>query len=385
MLFELLGELPDPRVVGRIGHRLADILVIAVLATLCGATHYTDFETFGLAREAWLRGFLALPNGIPSHDTFGAVFARLDPRALQTLLVRWVEVLSAQFPPVPGAEVVPIDGKTMRRSFDTASGKKALHVVSAFAASRGLTLGQVACREKSNEITAIPEMLRLLQLKGCIVSIDAMGTQKAIAEQIRDQGGDYLLALKDNHPDLAADVRARFAERVPEAGGGEAPVFEETDKGHGRIETRRAWVEEAAWFAQCADWKDCRSVLLVESTRRIGDKTTVERRHYLSSLPTARAAEAARAARAHWSIEALHWQLDVVLGDDGSRIRKDHAPHNMAVLRRLVLGLLRRARDPKRSMRAQRLMAGWSPDYLCDLLRRSLADTPLNPPNPPRL
>lgn len=356
--------LPDPRIDRRRRHKLLDILVISLCAALCGIDDWAGVELFATLKEDWFRTFLELPGGIPSHDTFGRVFSRLDPKAFEACFRSWVAALAE----AATGGVVAIDGKSLRGSFDTASGKSPLHMVSAFSASSGLCLGQVATDAKSNEITAIPALLQTLALKGCIVTIDAMGCQKEIAKQIVvDAKADYVLALKGNQGRLHQDVRDYF--EAPTEPWKDAPhsVFEETGKGHGRIEIRKVIAtDDLGWLSQRKEWRGLTSIAMVESTRIIGEKETTERRYFISSLP-ADAAKIGRAVREHWGIEnRLHWCLDVTYNDDASRIRKDHGPQNMTVLRRLAVNLLRQIElGPKKaSLRGRLIMANHDSSFI---------------------
>jgi len=317
-----------------------------------------------------------LPGGIPSHATFGRVFAALDPAAFGAAFVAWVRAVAPQ----TAGQVVAIDGKTLRRSHDRVKGKAALHLVSAWADASGLVLGQVAVDDKSNEITAIPALLQLLDVRGCTVTIDAMGCQTAIAAQIVAQGGDYVLALKDNHPTLHDDVRAIFAEARATAFAGLAPqhhsAAKTVDKDHGRLEIRRAWTLTdpaiLAYLDEAGRWAGLGGIGLVEAERRIGDQRSVELRHYLLSAPLD-AATFGPIARRHWGIEnRLHWVLDVTCNEDASRIRAGHAAQNLAALRHLALNLLRQDTTRKGSVATKRFRAALDQDYLATLL----ADTP---------
>lgn len=320
-------------------------------------------------KEDWLRTFLDLPGGIPSHDTFARVFRRLEPKELHACFLHWIESLVGG-----GGPHVAIDGKTLRRSFDAPEGQRALHVVSAFAADGlGLVLGQVAVEDKSNEITAIPELLRLLDLQGAVVTIDAMGCHKAIAAQIVSQDGDYLLALKGNHPALCEDVARLFGDEAALAA--QKPTRAETvEKDHGRIETRRAVALEATallgGLRGLAAWPGVQSVVMVEAQREPagGGTSRLERRYFLSSLAPD-AARLLRVARGHWAIEnKLHWMLDVHFDEDHCRVRKDHAPLNLATVRRVALSLAKRDPHSKTSVRLRLKRAGWDDAYLFHLL-----------------
>jgi predicted transposase YbfD/YdcC len=379
-LLAYLAQVPDPRIERTKHHRLTDILAIAILAELCGADSFTEIAQFGRAREAWLKSFLALPNGIPSHDTFTRVFARLDRHALAACLTEWAQAvarLALQEEESPG-EVVAIDGKTARRSYDRGAAQAALHTVSAWATQHQLVLGQVKTEAHSNEITAIPELLALLDLRGTTVTIDAMGCQKQITTAIRSKQAHYVLSLKANQPWLHQRVSAfhaattahprRYWRNVPHE------TYSTVEKDHGRIETRRYTVADAtAVLRDRSGWEDLASVGWVESERRLlsGPKAgtcTREVRYFISSLPP-KVAPIAHAVRSHWGIEnRCHWCLDVVFQEDQSRVRKDHGPANLATIRRWVLSLLRQDTTHKHGLKARRLNAAWDHDYLLKLL-----------------
>lgn len=366
--FTQFSVLPDPRLERTKKHKLLEILFIALCTLLCGGETFTDMEAFGEAKEAWLRTRLELPHGIPSHDTFGRVFSLLDPQAFGECFFRW----SAALHEATGGEVIALDGKTLRHSFDTATGQAALHLVSAWASQNGVSLGHLKVESKSNEITALPALLKLLDVRGCVVTIDAMGCQKELAKQIVEQGGDYVLGLKANQPHLQEEVQYFFRE-AKQLDFHDVPYryHQTVEKEHGRIETRRCWmVEEVAiqWLAREQQWPGLASIAMIEAERRSGKKVSTETRYFLSSL-TGRARQLAEAVRAHWGIEtSLHWVLDVTLHEDESRVRKDHAPENLAVLRRLALNLIRKAKAPKASVRASLKRAGWDHAFLETLL-----------------
>jgi predicted transposase YbfD/YdcC len=360
------AEITDPRVERTKLHLLVDILVIAICAVLCGADTWVEMAAYGNAKEQWLRQFLALPHGIPSHDTFGRVFARLKPEELQRCFLRWIQAVRE----VTHGEVVAIDGKTLRRSFDRAAGKGAIHMVSAWASANRVVLGQQKVDEKSNEITAIPTLLRLLEVKGCIVTIDAMGCQKAIARTIVEQEADYVLALKANHGFLHDEVqhffrwaRQRQFADVPHS------YYHTLEGEHGRLEERRYWlVSELGWLAEKKEWLGLRSLGLVERQRTVDGTTTVEDHYYLTTL-AGEAQQFGHAVRTHWSIEnGLHWVLDVVFQEDQSRLRRDHAAENFAVLRQLALSLLRREQTCPNGIKVKRLKAAWDEQYLARVL-----------------
>jgi predicted transposase YbfD/YdcC len=378
---EHFATLTDPRAERGKEHLLVDILTITLSAVICGADDWVAVATFGRVKEDWLRTFLALPNGIPSHDTFGRVFRRLDPDELRRCFLDWVRAVvgtreGSEEPGALGQQVVAVDGKTLRRSHDRRAGKEPLHLVSAWATASGLVVGQVATDAKSNEITAIPALLKLLALDGATVTIDAMGCQTSIAAQIVEQGADYVLALKDNQPTVHDRVRRAFAD-ADAAVGTTLPLaalaaHSTVEKDHGRIERRRCRAigdpDYLAFIDPDGAWPNLKSVVCIESTRRIGDTLSTEARHYLSSLP-ADAARLQRVIRSHWGIEnRLHWVLDLAFHEDSSRVRTDHAPENLAVFRHLALNLLRG--DPTRriGLKNSRFKAALDESYLRSIL-----------------
>ena len=359
------ASLPDPRIERHRWHKLSDIVVIAVCAVLCGAESYPAIEDFGQEREEWLRQFLELPAGIPSHDTFNRVFRLLDPVQFQGCFLRWMQAVAE----VTAGEVVALDGKALRRSFEKGTAKRAIHMVSAWASENGVVLGQRKVDTKSNEITAIPALLELLALKGCIVTNDAMGCQRASAQKIVEQGADYVLALKGNQPTLEQAVE-RFFVSGPEAEAHRtaSDFSEQAEQGHGRVETRCAWISaDLEAEVQAAAWPGLRSIGMVEATRTVAGETSVEHRFYLTSLPPA-AAQFAQAVRKHWGIEnQLHWTLDVTFREDQSRLRTGHGAENFAVLRHIALNLLRQEPSTK-SLPRKRLACALNPDYLLQVL-----------------
>jgi predicted transposase YbfD/YdcC len=354
--------LTDPRIDRSRLHELLDIVAIAISAVVAGADSWDDIEDFGKVKYDWLKTFLDLPNGIPSHDTFRRLFERLDPAEFQRGFLGWIEALHE----ATGRQVVAIDGKTLRRSFDRAKGKSALHMVHAWATANHLLLGQVAVDEKSNEITAIPKLLEMRAISGAIVTIDAMGCQKEIARTIRGREADYVLALKANHERLFEQVVA-FRGGTCGRGmkGPDIAYHREWSQGHGRTEARRCWAtSDLTWLSGREEWEGLRSVAFVESERFIGDSLSVEARYYLSSLPND-AKLLNDAVRSHWGVEnSLHWVLDVTFHEDRSRIKKENAPENFGLLRRLALCLLKKEPTSKRSIKGKRLRASWDEGYL---------------------
>jgi predicted transposase YbfD/YdcC len=363
------GDIDDPRYHHSPPHLLVDIITIALCALISGANDWEAVAAFGRAKESWLRTFLRLPNGIPSADTFERVFAHIDPEQFQGSFIRWVASLSQ----LTAGEVVAIDGKTLCGSVDRSNDRKAIHVVSAWASQNRLVLGQVKVDDKSNEITAIPELLRLLTLPGCIVTLDAMGCQTEIAAQIVAQGADYVLALKENQGHLYREVARLFNDALTEPR--RAIPFETAstlEKGHGRLEKRQAWTISHPDYLHYLDpsgrWAGLQSVVRVDSQRQFNHHHSHESRYYISSL-TGEPNLLNTVVRTHWTIEnQLHWVLDVAFREDGSRVRRGHAPENLAVLRQMALNLLKQERTTKLSIHNKRLRAAWDNDYLLQIL-----------------
>lgn len=361
-LITILEEVPDPRVRATVDHDLPDILTIALCTILCGGESFYDMEEFGEVRLDWLKTFLRLRNGAPGHDTYNRVFQALNPEQFGDCLSRWTQSVRA----VLGGEVVALDGKAVRRAVN--QGEDPRVIVSAWATESGLLLGQRKVRNKSNEITAVPELLRALELAGCIVTADALHCQKNIAKEIKEADAEYVLALKGNQGSAFAEVKS-FLDEAILRDEQHLVSTHTTDKEHGRLEGRRYWQsEQLDWFADRQEWEGLKSVGVVESRRTVGGKESVERRYYLSSLP-AEAAQFARAVRGHWGVEnGLHWVLDVVFGEDQSRARTGHAAENLATTRRLAVNLLKRDKTCKRSIKGKLLRAAIDPVYLKHIL-----------------
>jgi predicted transposase YbfD/YdcC len=365
-------QLADPRRPGRtLTFPLTEILTIALCAVIGGANSWVAVETFGKAKQAWFQRFLNLENGIPSHDTFGRVFALLNPLAFQNCFREWIAGVCERL----GIRHVAIDGKRLAGSQDSGLGVKAIHLVSAWATEARLTLGQVAVDEKSNEITAIPKLLEMLEIVGALVTIDAMGCQKEIAAQIRERQADYVLAAKENQPHLYEDLERLFREALEqETLAANWDYHQSVEKNHGRDEVRLCWVlHDVDGIRERELWKDLSSVIVVVTERGIGDSSHSEVRYYISSRKGS-AAEFAQAIRRHWGIEnECHWVLDVVFREDGSRIHKDQEAENVGWLRRMVLSMLKQVKG-KRSVTATRLAAGWNEEFLEQILLNLLGN-----------
>jgi predicted transposase YbfD/YdcC len=358
----------DPRIGRTKAHLLLDIIAIALLAVISGAEGWEGIETYGKAKYEWLKEFLELPNGIPSHDTFSRVFARIDPKEFSESFAGWVKTVTEKL----GVEVIAVDGKTVKGSYDRKEGKKALHLVSAWSSSHRLVLRQQKVKNKSNEITAIPELLEMLSIEGAVLTLDAMGCQKEIASLIIQKKANYVLCLKANHKGLYERVFDEFqVAREANFVGREYDYYQEIESGHHRIEKREVWVMPVSEFPGLdpkGEWKGLKTIVKVVRERQGGNKTTRQVHFYLSSW-TESAEKIAGAIRSHWGIEnSVHWTLDVTFAEDKSRIRKDNAPENFALLRRLALNILRQDTGDKRSIKMKRYRAGLDNNYLLKIL-----------------
>ena len=362
------SNITDPRDLNK-RHKFIDIITIAICAVVCGANSWEHIEVFGQSKLDWFKDFLDLPHGIPSHDTFGRVFAQIDPDEFQQSFMSWVKAICQ----LSNGQVIAVDGKTVRRSHDKSNGKSAIHMVSAWASANGIVLGQVKTDEKSNEITAIPELIKTLEIEGCIVTIDAMGCQKNISKTIIDKGADYVLALKENQATLHDNVELFFQDYLNSATSQPAcDFYQSTDGDHGRVEIRKYWTtSDINWLQGKESWKNLKTIGMVQRERHVGDDISIETSYYISSIEND-AQRFGHAVRCHWSIEnSLHWVLDVSFREDESRIRKDNAPQNFAVLRHMALNLLKTETSLKKSVKSKQLRAGWDNDYLAKVLKNA--------------
>lgn len=372
LLMEHFAQLPDPREASGRRHVLSDLLTIALCATVCGAEGWTQVAEFGRSKHDWFKTFLSLPHGIPSHDTFGRVFALLDPAALEQCFSTWTQALSQ----LSGGVLINLDGKSLRRSFAHAWDPSGIvHLVSAFVGVNRTVLGQVATdlgedHRRGNEISAIDKLLDLLDVSGTTVSIDAIGCQRPIASKIVSKGGDYVLCVKDNQPTLHQKLKRLLDEAICDRQL-RLDHFEQTDGDHGRIETRRVWcTSEVDHLKLPEPWPHLRSIACVERVRDLGgDKISSQRHYYVASLASASARTLSEAIRGHWSIEnQLHWHLDVSFGEDACRVRSGHAAENLSRIRRIALNQLQRETTLKAGIKTKRLKAGWDHAYLLKVL-----------------
>ena len=370
---EHFSKVTDPRIDRRKEHKLIDMIVIAICAVICGAEGWTDIENFGNSKLPWLKTFLELPNGIPSHDTFGRVFSMLDAQQFQLAFYEWVLAVNE----IVHGQIINIDGKRLAGSEDKFIGKRAIYMVSAWAEENEIVLGQRKVDEKSNEITAIPELLKLLAISGCIVTIDAIGTQTQIAKTIMEAQADYVLSVKENQGHLFEDISVLFAvDQAHDFKYASLAHHQEVNKGHGRIETRECWSTSDPAYLNLIrareNWVGLRSIAMVVSTQMVGVKQTKKTRYYISSLP-GDPERLLHVVRRHWAIEnELHWVLDVAMNEDHSRVRKDQAPENLAVLRHIALNLLKQEKTAKGGIHARQLQAAWKEDYLLKVLSTAI-------------
>ena len=360
-------DLDDPRRGTNIMHSLTDLLAIAICAVICGAESWSEVAYFGRCKEPWFRTFLRLPHGIASHDTFGRVFGLIDPEQFERCFMTWTAGLAED-----RDHLVAIDGKTLRKSFDTASERAAIHMISAWCETNHTVLGQLAVEAKTNEITAIPKLLAMLDLHRTTVTIDAIGCQREIAATIIAGEGDYILQVKDNQPTLRENLELLFAEAMrKDCHGVPHDVAVETNKGHGRIETRRCWT---SWHVTGlagaeGDWAGLQSVACVERERRIGEETSRERHYFISSLPGRKAEMMMKTIRSHWGVEnRLHWCLDVQMNEDACRIRQGHAAENFSRLRRMALNQLKKDKTVKLGLKGKSKVCSWDHDTLLRIL-----------------
>lgn len=357
---EHLKGIEDPRHHNK-QHLLSDMFIISLCAIVCGAESWTQVVEYGRSKLDWFSEFLELPNGIPSHDTFGRLFARIDPRSFQEFFAKWVQDFSESL----NGKTVAIDGKTLRRSHDRINGDSAIHMVSAWASEICLVLGQIKTDNKSNEITAIPELIKMLSLEGAIVTTDAMGCQKKITRTIIEKNADYVIQVKDNQQRLHEDIALFFKEPA----NGPFDTMETVDGDHGRVETRRYdTTDDIDWLQGKHEWAGIKTICRVTRQRDINGNVSIESSYFISSLDN-HAPAIAKAVREHWGVEnGLHWCLDISFREDYCRVRKDHAPENLAVLRHIALNLLKREKTLKGGIQTKRLKAAWDHDYLLKIL-----------------
>lgn len=371
-LINILSRIPDVRQEGKVLHSLVDIVFIAIVASIAGADDWVCMQIFAEDHVDWFRKYIPLTNGVPSHDTIERVFKQIDPKIFMKCFMEWTQIVAN----IIKRGIVAIDGKTMCGTFDSATGKKALHIVSAWFSETSMVLGQVKTTEKSNEITAIPELLDILDITGCIVTIDAMGTQKDIAEKIIKKKGDYVLALKGNHPLLYQEVEEFFKEAEDEKYRKEHSIntYQNHDKGHGRIERRDYYItSNIRWMDAKKEWKKLTSIgMVIYHSEQNGEKKS-EKRYFLCNIED-NAEKFANAVRKHWGIESMHWSLDVTFNEDSKRVRKDNAPENLSVLHKFAYNILKLEKTQKKSLKAKRFKASGSLKYLDKVLSSLLID-----------
>ena len=360
-------DVTDPRIDRTKEHKLIDIITIAICAVISGADTWVSIEAYGQAKFDWFKKFLSLPNGIPSHDTFARVFSRIDPQEFQESFLKWIQSVNNK----TEGEVISLDGKQLRHSYDRAGQKGAITMVSAWASSQKLVLGQRKVNSKSNEITAMPELIKMLELKGCLVTIDAMGCQKATVKILSEKQADYVIAVKRNQKNLYRLIENLFGQAIRSGCQGFlSSSYQTRETSHGREEIRNYLMlsEIHEKVDPTHQWSNLQSIGMVESVRTENGKTTVESRYFISSLP-GDAKKFSDAVRTHWRIENnLHWVLDVAFCEDSSRIRQGNAPQNFAVLRHIALNLLNQEKSDKIGIKTKRLKAGWSEDYLAQVV-----------------
>lgn len=364
-LLDYFSEIPDTRVERTKLHKFEDIIAITICAVICGAEGWSDIELFGQSKHDWLKSFLELPNGIPSHDTFARVISSIKPEDFEQQFQKWTQAIAED----AGSQVIAIDGKTLRRSFDCSDSKSAIHIVSAWACDNQMVFGQIAVDEKSNEITAIPKLLEMLVLEGSVVTIDAMGCQKKIAVKIKESKADYIFSLKGNHGTLHEEVKLFMDDAI--ANGVNYDYNDTTTGGHGRIEIRKIWYsEEVSWIKDRKDWPGLSSLIAVESLRIKDGKSSSERRYFISSLFGSNAKSVGQMIRSHWQVENnLHWTLDVSFREDDCRIRKDFGAENFSRMRRIALNQLKQEKTAKCGVKAKQRKAGWDEKYLLKVLK----------------
>ncbi len=359
------NKVTDPRIERSKRHKLLDIILLAICGVICGADSWVDIEMYGKAKKEWLKTFLELPNGIPSHDTFGRVFAAIDPDEFEKSFREWVQTIHE----LTQGQVIALDGKQLRGSQESETGRSAIYMVSAWASENQLVLGQQKVEDKSNEITAIPKLLKILEISGCIITIDAIGTQTKIAEMILEKGGDYLLAVKENQGRLFEDMQYIF-EVDKQYDFKDAPYqyAKTVNKNHGRIEIRQCWaISDPEYLSSIREkdrWPGLKSLVRIESERKIGETTESQVSYFITSLEND-AKKILNAKRSHWGVEnSLHWVLDIAFNEDHSRVRKDNSPQNFAIIRHMALNLLKLEQSLKVGIKAKRLRCGWDTDYL---------------------